>query len=76
MRYRFVLYASMAFAVIPTLLLGSWVAYSFPVSFLRIDSPSRLLAFCVLVWLVISGIIALPLTGIFFLLKAAGSDER
>lgn len=75
MRYRFVLYASMAFAVIPTLFLGSWAAYSYPVSFLRIDSPNRLLAFCVLVWLVISGIIALPLTGIFFLVKAAGRDE-
>jgi hypothetical protein len=79
MRYRFVLYASMAFAVIPTLLLGSWVAFSlaiFPVGYLRVDSPNRLLAFYILVWLVISGIIALPLTGIFFLVKAVRGGEN
>lgn len=71
MRYRFILYASMAFAVVPTLFLGSWIAYSFP-----IQTLDRLPALFVVVWLGISGIIALPITGIYFLLKAAGSDER
>lgn len=66
----------MAFAILPTLFFGTMILGFLALGRVVVfDSVNRVIAWYGLVWLILTGAIALPLTGIYFLIRAFASPE-